>query len=188
MDISEVVLYAFGAVCVISFAVYYADPVCRMNPVFEGQMHCISGILLCNRPFFSLIMTSFSGLILLVLGLRIVDESRKTVLMSLAVTMYIAFVSVLSYDVHEHKPVHFFSLFVLLVASTSFIQLVNIPPWCLIVYDSVLVCFVLIMISNFMYLQWTPPCMTIQALLEILWVVAMCFCLWMYISSSSRSG
>ena len=132
-------------------------------------------------------MTSFSGVLLLNLGLKL-EESRRTLMMTLALVMYFAFVSVLNYDVRDYKSIHFVSLFVLLVVGTTFIHMVDIPRWCMMAYDLAVVCFVVVMASNFIYLRWSPPYMTIQAGFEILWALAMCFCLWMYISSFSHSS
>ena len=179
------VLNAVAILCFVSFLAYYADPKSRENPDRGMQMRSISGIMLCNRPLFGLLMSSGSGIILLSIGLKIfgheTDEVLKTVLMSLGIIMHISLISIINYDVKEFKYIHFSSLAVLLISSTFFIHLASIPVWCRVVHGIVSISFVCIILLNAMILKWVSPFMTLQAWFEILWVIALCVCVWAYV-------
>jgi hypothetical protein len=182
MILLHCILNIWALLCALSLLAYYVDPECMENPEFEGQMHCISGIILCNRPYFGLLMSNFGGVLLLAIGLKAKEEEEDcTFLVCLAMVIYFSFTGILNYDVRDFKMLHFSSLFVLLVSGSIFIHMVRIPLWCVVAYDIVLAFFCVIMVSNFTLLKWTPPFMTIQAMLEIVWVLALCFCLWVYI-------
>ena len=180
------VLNALAILCFISFLVYYADPESRQNPERDGQMRSISGIMLCNRPFFGLLMNSVSGIILLSIGLKIfgheTDEALRIVMMSLGLIMHISLISIINYDVKDFKPIHFSSLAVLLISSTIFIHLASIPTWCRVAHGIVSISFICIILLNATILKWARPFMTLQAYLEILWVIALCVCVWTYVS------
>ena len=182
MILLHCILNLWALLCALSLLAYYVDPACMENPEFDGQMHCISGIILCNRPYFGLLMSNFGGVLLLAIGFKVKEHEDESVfLVCLAMIIYFSFTGILNYDVRDHKTVHFSSLFILLASGSTFIHIVRIPLWCVFVYDAVLVLFCVLMVSNFVVLKWTPPFMTIQALLEIAWVLALCFCLWVYI-------
>jgi len=159
--------------CIAVFIVYYSYEEHRLNPDFENQLHCLSGMILCNRPLFSTLMCGMGGAVLLSVASRVEGP-----VLLIVIAMFWALVVVVQYDVREHPGVHFVALAVEMGCATALLTVESIEPWFAVpVYYSVTVVFLLVMILNFSWLDWAPPFMTLQALVEILWVVVLGACL-----------
>ena len=163
---------------VAAFAYYYSFASARINPDFQNQLHCISGVILCNRPLFGTLMSGFGGAVVLAVARRARDSLALTVLL---VLMFCALVSVVHYDVRDHRSIHFTSLGVLVVVGTLFVISVGLQPDVLCnIYYGITIAFVFLLLFNVTYTRWVPPFMTIQALMEMAWVVGLGVCVLVY--------
>ena len=154
--------------CIGAFLIYYCFEEVRRNPEFQDQMHCLSGVILYNRPLFGTLLCGFGGAIFMAAAERV---NGSAVAMLFLVLMFCSLVVVVNYDIREHRSVHFSALGLLIVSGTAFLLCVGLEPVYLrLVYFSVTVLFVLMLALNVFCLRWTPPFMTAQAIAEIVWV------------------
>jgi hypothetical protein len=161
------------AACTTALIVYYCCEEHRVNPAFANQLHCLSGMILCNRPLFSTLMCGLGGAVLLLVASRVEGMVVLVVLL-----MFWALVVVVQYDVREHPGVHFGALALEMGSATALLTIESIDPWFVVpVYYSITFAFLLVMALNFSWLAWTPPYMTLQALVEIAWVFVLSVCL-----------
>ena len=159
--------------CIAAFAAYYSCAEHRTNPEFAGQLHCLSGMILCNRPLFGTLLCGLAGATLAAL-LRPADACGAALLLG----MYWALLVVVLYDVRAHTAVHFGALVVEIVCATAYVATAAaVDESVLLAYYAVTGAFALVMLANFACLQWAPPFMTVQALAEIAWVGALWGCL-----------
>jgi len=166
-------LFLCTLACIIAFSVYYSCEEHRVNPAFANQLHCLSGMILCNRPLFSTLMCGLGGAVLLSVASRVDGAVLLIVLL-----MFWALVVVVQYDVREHPSVHFAALAVEMGSATALLTVETIDPWFVVpVYYGITIAFLLVMALNFSWLAWTPPFMTLQALVEIAWVCVLSLCL-----------
>ena len=166
-------LFLWSLACIIAFSVYYSCEEHRVNPAFANQLHCLSGMILCNRPLFSTLMCGMGGAVLLSVASRV-----EGAVLLIVLAMFWALVVVVQYDVRDHPGVHFGALAVEMVAATALLTVESIDPWFVVpVYYCVTGLFLLVMVLNFSWLAWTPPFMTLQALVEIAWVFVLGVCL-----------
>jgi hypothetical protein len=180
----DIIMYIFLIATASSFAVKYGSTTDRCNPEFAGQLHCLSGIILSHKPFFSFMMHSVGGMVLLSVGLKV--ETDREVSLTLLTLMYISLSSVVNFDVHNFKPIHFISLFCVLVFSVAFVwlQCIHIVR---IVYIALSAAFVALIVFNFLVTHWKWPWMNLQALLEIAWVICLLISLLGFQSTSTVS-
>ena len=112
-----------------------------------------------------------------------IDDGRENptayrLLTTLLIVLFISLLSVVNYDVHCFKTVHFMSLGVLVAFGTWFVIRVDVqPPYLGYCYYGITFVFVLMIAFNTFYMKWTPPFMTLQALAEIAWAFALCACM-----------
>ena len=164
-------LFSFIA-SAVTFAFYYSCAEHRCNPSFAGQLHCLSGMILCNRPLFSTLLCGLAGALLA--ALRPVDAVGTVLLLG----MYWSLVVVVQYDVRAHAPAHFGALAAEMVFATAYISTSRgFDAPAALAYYALTGSFLLVMVVNFACLGWTPPFMTVQALVEIAWVCALGVCL-----------
>ena len=170
----NVLLGVFVAVSAVAFAIGYYYPGSRCNPEFNGQLHCLSGIILCNRPFFGFVMHCVGGMVLLSNGLKI--ETKNELSMSMLAMIYISFSGVINFDVLRTKPVHFAFLFAVLCFSMAFVWL-QCVQYARLVYTGVSVGFICLILFNVSCTGWVSPWMNVQALMEIVWVLCLLVCI-----------
>ena len=156
------------------FVVFYSRKGSRCNSEFAGQLHCLSGIMVCNKPLFGVCMHCVGGMLLLSVGLR-VDTDKEVSLLMLAF-MFASLSGVVNFDVRDHKPVHFCFLAGVLAFSMAFVWL-QCSDVCRLVYSLISVAFVLLIVFNFSCTNWTWHWMDIQAITEIVWVVSLLVCM-----------
>ena len=164
---------------VLAFIVFYSFESYRCNAEFNGQMHCVSGIILCNKPLFGFLMHCVGGMVLLAAGLRAsASSSPETSLLALAL-MYASLSGVVNFDVRDFKPLHFTFLAGVLVFSIAFIclQCDNVT---IAVYVFISTFFVCIILFNFTCMRWKWPWMDVQASVEIVWVLCLLVCVVLY--------
>ena len=164
----DVNLVAWMLACAAAILFYYSDPHSRANPVFENQLHCLSGVILCNRLLFGTVLSGFGGAVLLSSADRVRGDLYATVLLML---MFMALMVVVHYDVEDYKPAHFSALAALLAAGSLYVWHTLADGWLWWAYVAATGLFVLVLLINIVYTRWLPPYMTAQALAEILWVV-----------------
>ena len=167
MDILFFNLIAWTIACALAFLVYYSSDEYRVNPDFNNQLHCLSGMILCNRPLFSTLMCGFGGAVLL----ASVDKMRDDVYaLVLLILMFSGLLLVVHYDVKDYREVHFTSLGVLVITGTLYvIRMVHDPIST--IYFTATGLFVFTLLANFFFTHWVSPFMTVQALMEMVWVV-----------------
>ena len=170
----DVHLCAWAVACVLAFAFFYAlYDECRYNPEFEGQLHCLSGVILCGRELFGTLLCGFGGAVLLASVERVRADEWATLLLMI---MFAGLMVVVHYDVRAHKPAHFTGLGVLLLAGTLYLRRTVGDGgrlaclWYLYVASTSL--FVVVLACNVCATRWAPPFMTLQALAEIVWATA----------------
>ncbi len=170
----DIIMYIFLVITASSFAVKYGSTISRCNPEFAGQLHCLSGIILSHKPFFSFMIHSVGVLVMFSVGLKV--ETDREVSLTLLTLMYISLSSVVNFDVHNFKPIHFTSLFCVLVFSVAFVwlQCIHVAR---IVYTVFSTAFIELIMFNLLFTHWEWPWMNLQALLEIVWVICLLICL-----------
>lgn len=177
----DIIMYIFLIATALSFAVKYGSTTSRCNPEFAGQLHCLSGIILSHKPFFSFMMHSVGGMVLLSVGLKV--ETDKETSLTLLTLMFISLSSVVNFDVHHFKPIHFTSLFCVLVFSVAFVWL-QCMHTATVVYTALSAAFVSLIVFNYLITNWKWPWMNLQALLEMTWVICLLICLLAFQSTS----
>lgn len=174
--IIDILLCVAVAVTVVTFAVFYSYTDCRCNAEFGGQMHCVSGIILSNKPLFGFLVHGVGGMVLLAAGLKAREsEWPETSLLMLAM-MYVSLSGVVSFDVRDFKPMHFTSLAGVLGFSIAFVWM-QCDALTRAVYVSVSVIFALVIVFNFVHMRWRWPWMDVQASVEIVWVLCLLVCI-----------
>jgi hypothetical protein len=175
----DVLLCLAVGTSILVFSVFYSFKSCRCNAEFDGQMHCVSGIILCNKPLFGFLMHGVGGMVLLAAGLRAnASSSPDTSLLALAL-MYMSLSGVVNFDVRDFKPLHFTFLAGVLVFSIAFICL-QCDSFTSAVYVFVSIIFLCVIIFNFTCMHWKWPWMDVQALVEILWALCLLICIVLY--------
>jgi hypothetical protein len=170
----DILQYLFVSIGVASFLFKYGCKDDRCNPAFDGQLHCLSGIILCHKPFFSFVMHCAGGMILLSASQR-TDKNRDTSLLMLSL-MFISLSGVINFDVRDFRPIHFSSLACVMVFSVSFMWL-QCAQTAATVYTSITAAFVILILFNLTYTHWLWPWMNVQAVAEIAWVVCLLLCI-----------
>ena len=145
-----VLLFLFLATSIVAFAVKYCQHSNRSNAEFDGQLHCLSGIILCNKPFFSFIMHCVGGLILLSNGLNVETDKELSLLM--LAMLYVSLSGVINFDVRDHKRIHFASLFCVMVFSMVFVWL-QCTPQAKTAYTVVSAVFFGLILFNFLLIS-----------------------------------
>ena len=176
-DAVDILLYAFLVISAVAFVFQYCIKEIRCNARFDGQLHCMSGIIVSNKPFFGFVMHGVAGMILLSVGLRIErgEGTQKEVSFLVMSLVYFSLSAVISFDVKECKSIHFASLFCLLVCSVGFVWLQCVPE-ARIAYTAISSFFVAVILFNFTCTRWKWPWMDVQAIVEIVWVISLLVC------------
>lgn len=170
-------LAAWTVAVAMAFAVYYAQAEVRHNPRFEGQLHTLSGVIVYDKPLFGTLMCGFGGAVVVAVTERI-SETCDWLAMVLLIVMFCSLLAVVNYDVLAYRTAHFASLAVMITFGTWFVVQVNVKPWYVCFsYYGVTAFFVFMITFNTFYMNWVPPFMTVQALAEIVWVVALSACM-----------
>ena len=169
-------LAVWTVACAVAFIVYYSKAEVRHNPRFEGQLHSLSGVIVHDKPLFGTLMCGFGGAVVVAVAGRI-TETCDWVGLLLLIAMFCGLLAVVNYDVRDYRSAHFASLAVVVGFGTWFVIWVDVRAWfvavCYYVFTTV---FVFMIVLNAGYTKWTPPFMTLQALTEIVWAVALCAC------------
>lgn len=161
-------LAAWTLGCIGAFLVYYCFEEVRCNPEFQDQLHCLSGVILYNRPLFGTLLCGFGGALFMAAAERVHEDPLA---MMFLILMFVALVVVVNYDVGSHKPAHFMALGLLMVSGTAFLVCVGLASEVLrYLYFASTILFVLILALNVLVTRWAPPFMTAQAVAEIAWV------------------
>jgi hypothetical protein len=172
------VVWGFAAlavcVCFMSFAFFYA-----FMPEYSqknGEMRSLSGIMKSPelKSYFCFVMGCLGGSLFLASGLRTFSEVslvRTEFTMALLVGMYVSLVGLVSYDVKYNKTIHYSFVFALILFGGVFGNYVSWHnSWCFAVaYDVTTSVFILCFLYNWAY----GGHRTLQACLEILWVVCL---------------
>jgi len=177
----------FGIACCSAFGYFYSKREYNESPVFPGQLRSLSGIIACNKPLFGFLLHCLGGMLLLAqLSLLSNTDNDKGSVFILAM-LYISLSGLINFDIFDHSPLHFFSLFGFLVFSLSFVALRSSTMIALVmsrIYYSITGIFGVAILYN----KWLvfrgqnddlpvvsnpKPYMTTQAILEVAW--ALCF-------------
>ncbi len=179
----DVLLVVFIAVNALLFTVFYSFKNHRCNSEFSGQLHCLSGIILCNKPLFGFCMHCVGCMMLLSAALR-VDRDKEISLLILAL-MFISLSGVVSFDVRDHKPIHFLFLSCVLASSLIFVWL-QCNETTKETYAVISALFVALILFNFTYTHWKWHWMDVQAIVEIAWVLTLLGCMLSFCFSESH--
>ncbi len=156
--------------CITMFIVFYCVDCFQCNPKFNGQMRSISGIITFNQPLFGLLMHFVSGMMLLSAVLKVVsfpDTSCATLAL-----LYASFSGVVSFNVNNHKPVHFFCVLGVATFGMVFVW-IHCDRILAIICLSMTSIFAFVIILNVTLTKWAWACMDIQASMEIVWVASL---------------
>jgi len=163
-------LIVWTIACTCAFTFYYFSN-SRKNPEFEDQLHCPSGIMLCNRLIFGFLMSCYTGAALLAVGVKLCKNDNYAAL-GCFMGVFVSCNLIIQFDIRQHHVVHFLSLAVFVITITAFLIIVDFKPSAMLtVYYGVTALYLFILMLNFLFLDWTPPFMTLQALAEIVWLV-----------------
>ena len=125
----------------------------------------------CNLPLFGVVMSGFSAAALLAVG---VHRETDAPALGCFLAVFVSMIMLIQFDIEQHHFIHMALLAMLLATVTAFVIVVDLKPnVMLIVYFVATALFLFIMLLNFVYTDWLPPFMTLQALAEILWLDVM---------------
>lgn len=170
MDHDDVLLNAhmWAWACAVAFAVYYSHG--HLNPEFPDQMHTLSGIMVYGPELFGTLLSGFAGAVLLASASRVRGDVWALLMLLL---MYVGLLVLVHYDVRSHRTVHYVALGVLLVAGALYLWRV-VEGWTLwYLFAAATGTFVMVILVNVCLTRWAPPFMTVQAVVEILWVLSL---------------
>lgn len=167
--VDTLLLFA-STICVMIFFLFYLFDRFRCNPRFNGQMHCISGIIVCNQPLFGLLMHFVGGMILLAAGLKI--ENDKEISLFMLSALYVSLSGVVSFNVKHHKRIHLPCVVCVAVFGLAFVWL-QCGAVSGIVSSSITAAFALVILVNISYMGWVWPWMDLQAAMEIAWALGL---------------
>ena len=180
----QVHMVVWAVACVGAFCVYYSYDECRANPEFENQMRCLSGVIVFNKPLFGTLMCGFGGAVVLAVAKR-ATETCDTATLALLMVMFLCLLVVVVYDIRDHSTVHFWALGGLVIAGTLFVlHTASAPVLLQYAYLAITALFAGVVAFNAAVTNWTPPCMTVQALNEIAWVFFLCLYVFVYALSA----
>ena len=169
--IRQLHLAAWAIACIIAFVCYYCFEEYRINKAQGNQLHCLSGVIVFNKPLFGTLMCGFGGAIIMLVSGRLDDDPVGMVLLIL---MFIGLIALVNYDVCAYRYMHFASLGLLITAGSVFLLWVCVQPVLLLaVYFGVAVTFVMLFLINVSCTLWAPPFLTLQAVVEIIWMIAL---------------
>jgi hypothetical protein len=165
-------VWLWAAACAVAFAVYYSYEECRRNPDFHDQMHTLSGIIIYGQALFGTLLSGFGGAVLLASAKRVHGDAWAV---GMLLWMFVGLLVVVHYDVRAYRTVHFTALGMLLVAGTLYLwRVVSDQGWMLWYWFAVSTAlFVVVLGVNVCFTQWAPPFLTVQAVVEIIWVLAL---------------
>ena len=164
---------------VATFAGFYSYKNYRCNTEFNGQMHCVSGIILFNKPLFGFLVHGVGGMVLLAAGLRANESQSPDVSLLMLAMMYLSLSGVVNFDVRDFKPIHFTSLAGVLGFSVAFVWL-QCGVVTRAVYLFISIFFILIILFNFTFMRWQWPWMDVQASVEIVWALCLLLLIVLY--------
>ena len=182
-------LIAFGfvltmvCVCFLSFAYYYVFR-WDYSIMKNGQMRSLSGIMKSDelKPYFSFVMGCLGGSLFLACGLQGSD-----LMLGLSLGMYVSMIGLLCYDVKFNRSVHYSFVFMLITLGcvfSGFLLQDNTQIWCYaaaVAYDTIVSLFLLCFFMNLRLLRMGGEAYhTMQALLEILWVLCLVMLMCVY--------
>lgn len=163
-------------VSVVMFIVFYSYKSYRCNSEFAGQMHCVSGIIVCNKPLFGFLMHGVGGMVLLAAGLKVNEKDSPEASLFVLALMYVSLSGVVNFDVRDFKPIHYTSLSGVLGFSVAFVWM-QCDATTKIVYTSTSIFFISVIVFNCMFTKWQWPWMDVQALVEIAWIMCLLVCI-----------
>jgi len=174
--IIQIHLAVWTVACAIAFIYYYCQPSVRHNPRFQDQLHTLSGVMVHDKPLFGTLMCGFGGAVVVAVAGRITATCDWVGLL-LLIAMFCGLLAVVNYDVRDHRSAHFASLAVVVGFGTWFVVWVDVRSWYIaVVYYIMTAVFGGMLAFNAVYAKWAPPFMTLQAITEIVWAVALCVC------------
>ena len=179
MELTLAYFTVWVASCSVVFVYYYSCPSHRVEPNMANQLRCMSGIILCNRPFISALMCGAAGGMLLAVGLHIEDSPAA---MLALFCFYAGFVFMVQYDVREHHVFHFSALLVLMASAVVLVALLPLPMLLASLFYGVSALLGAVMLVNFALLEWKPPYLTVQAVVELMWVVTGLVCVFWFLT------
>ena len=171
----DVLLCIAICVSVIMFIIFYSYKSYRCNSDFAGQMHCVSGIILCNKPLFGFLMHGVGGMVLLAAGVRVNERDSPDASLFVLALMSVSLSGVVNFDVRDFKPIHYASLVGVLGFSVAFVWM-QCDATTQLVYTSVSIFFISVIIFNCIFTRWEWPWMDVQALVEIAWILCLLVC------------
>jgi hypothetical protein len=165
-------MWLWAVASAVAFVVYYSSEECRLNPEFNDQLHTLSGIIVYGPELFGTLMSGFGGAVLLASADRVRGDACG---LGLLLLMFVALLVVVHYDVRKHRTVHFVALGLLLLAGTLFLWHVMCDQGWMLWYWFVVATalFVGILGLNVSVTQWVTPFLTVQAVIEIVWVLSL---------------
>ena len=164
----------WGLLCLLAFALHYADKEIRCNADMQGQWRCLSGVILVNRPVMTFFVANFAGSA--VMGLLRCSDDYTVV--SLGILLFELVMGLLCFDVVAFHAVHMAFLSGVLVVAFALTHAMPTTTieWLLPACDATLMLLVGSLLVNVCFTQNKSPFLSIQAVCEILWAV--CLAVW----------
>ena len=166
----DVHLCIWALACVLAFLYFYNHDAYSRNPEMEYQLRCLSGIIVCDPPLFGTLMCGFGGA---AVAASIGRARREPYAVVVLLLVYCVLLVIVHYDVKAHRGPHFIALGVLLVVGSLYVRQIFPSGWLLYVYFAATALFVGVVLFNVAYTKWKSPWLTVQAVVEILWVLAL---------------
>lgn len=176
-------------VCFTSFAFCYAFvPVIAKRR--SGQMRSLSGIMKAGsfKPCFCFVMGCLGGSLFLASCMQALDETsgfQRDCVLFVSFGLYVCLIGVVNYDMNYSKTVHFSFVFVLIVLgyvySNSVLNHHSWGPVAAAAYNISTSVFLMCVFINFhMQSQGFTDYLSVQACLEIVWVLSLVCMLCVY--------
>jgi hypothetical protein len=177
-------------VCFASFAFCYAflpEISIRLN----GQMRSLSGIMKADewKPHFCFVMGCLGGSLFLASGLQALNESsgfQRDFVLVISFGLYVCLLGLVNYDLAYSKTMHFSFVFVLIVLGYIFSNAImntgnSWSSTAMVTYNISTSVFLISFLINFhMLSQGLTDYYSLQAFLEIVWVLSLIFMLCVY--------
>ena len=173
----DVHLCAWALACALAFLYFYSCETCRKNPDMEFQMRCLSGIILCDQPLFGTLLCGFSGA---AVAASVGRAHGEPYLMALLLLVFSTLLVIVHYDVRAHRGPHFTALGVLVLVGSLYVLQIFPDGWLFYTYFITTMLFIAVVLFNVTYTGWKSPWLTVQAVAEIVWVLALVTCVIVY--------
>jgi len=173
----DVHVCAWALACAFAFLYFYSHETYSRNPDMEFQLRCLSGIIVCDQSLFGTLLCGFSGA---AVAANIGRARRDPYLLVLLLLVHFVLLVIVHYDVRAHRGPHFVALGALVVIGTLYVRQIFPDGWLFYVYFMTTMLFIAVVLFNVTCTEWKSPWLTVQAVVEIAWVLVLAVCVITY--------